>query len=435
MQKLKMLLVLCLVVMVASFTRVNFVFAGGATSAEFLQSNVNLGVGARAVGMGAAYTAVGNDASSMFWNPASLSLMNRKEVVLSNNSFLEGIQYNVLGLGIPLGKNSQTLGIGIQSLSYGDMVKTDENGADAGTFTASDMAMGAYYSRGLNEQFMVGLGFKSITQTLDSESSGGMAIDLGSLYLISPKVQAGLAIQNLGSAIKGAALPMNIKLGVAGKVGNSLLSFDIDQPSGGDKMLVGLGFELNSAGLIDMPSGGKLALRGGYQTPDADMGSLAGITFGFGFEMSGIGLDYAYVPAGDLGSTNRISIVVGFGAVKSSGGSTSKRLNAGGGSVKEHFMKGNAYMGAGKYAEAMTEYEAILAQNPENKIVKAKNEEAKKKLIAQKAAEAAACPVMTDAQKQEIIKHLKSAKEYDEIGMKEDAIKEWQAALEIDPTN
>ena len=41
----------------------------GTTSAKFL----SIGVGSNAVGMGGAYTAVADDATAMYWNPAGLS--------------------------------------------------------------------------------------------------------------------------------------------------------------------------------------------------------------------------------------------------------------------------------------------------------------------------------------------------------------------------
>ena len=42
----------------------------GTTAAKFLHINV----GAKAVGMGGAFTSIANDATAMYWNPAGLSL-------------------------------------------------------------------------------------------------------------------------------------------------------------------------------------------------------------------------------------------------------------------------------------------------------------------------------------------------------------------------
>ena len=46
------------------------------TSAAFLE----IGPGARSLGMGSAYVSVANDASSLYWNPAGIVNISRPEV-------------------------------------------------------------------------------------------------------------------------------------------------------------------------------------------------------------------------------------------------------------------------------------------------------------------------------------------------------------------
>ena len=49
------------------------------TSASFLE----IGPGARSVGMGSAYVSVADDASSIYWNPAGIVNVNKTEVPVS----------------------------------------------------------------------------------------------------------------------------------------------------------------------------------------------------------------------------------------------------------------------------------------------------------------------------------------------------------------
>ncbi|MFQ5649334.1 MAG: OmpP1/FadL family transporter [bacterium] len=56
-------------------------FSGiGAQQKEIITSGIQLGFGARAIAMGGAYTSVGGDYSSSFWNPATLRDIKRVEV-------------------------------------------------------------------------------------------------------------------------------------------------------------------------------------------------------------------------------------------------------------------------------------------------------------------------------------------------------------------
>ena len=44
-----------------------------------------MGIGARAVSMGGAFTAVADDASAVFWNPAGLSQLTDNQIYLSGD--------------------------------------------------------------------------------------------------------------------------------------------------------------------------------------------------------------------------------------------------------------------------------------------------------------------------------------------------------------
>src|SRR5690349_23851614 len=62
----------------------------GTSSATFLR----IGIGARAVGMGETFVAVANDPSAIYWNPAGLASLQRREVMASHVDWPADVHYD-----------------------------------------------------------------------------------------------------------------------------------------------------------------------------------------------------------------------------------------------------------------------------------------------------------------------------------------------------
>src|SRR5215471_4820039 len=69
----------------------------GTSSATFLR----IGVGARAVGMGETFVAVANDPSAIYWNPAGLASLQRREFSISHVQWPADIGYEHVTLTLP----------------------------------------------------------------------------------------------------------------------------------------------------------------------------------------------------------------------------------------------------------------------------------------------------------------------------------------------
>jgi hypothetical protein len=89
--------------------------------------------GARAVGMGGAFTAVADDATAAYWNPAGLSFLGYREVYFQHATmFSSAVQYNYGSLALPLEKEGElrpALAVSLIQLGVSDIPVTPEAGA------------------------------------------------------------------------------------------------------------------------------------------------------------------------------------------------------------------------------------------------------------------------------------------------------------------
>src|ERR1700733_1844251 len=93
----------------------------GTTAADIL----NIGVGARAIGMGEAYVAQADDVSSLYWNPAGLALMQERQASFSYDQMYQDLKYQNASIGIPL--ENGAIGGSLSYLGYGDIQGFDQN--------------------------------------------------------------------------------------------------------------------------------------------------------------------------------------------------------------------------------------------------------------------------------------------------------------------
>src|SRR5205823_12513782 len=69
----------------------------GTSSATFLR----IGIGARAEGMGETFVAVANDPSAIYWNPAGLASLQRRELAISHVQWPADVHYEHLTMIVP----------------------------------------------------------------------------------------------------------------------------------------------------------------------------------------------------------------------------------------------------------------------------------------------------------------------------------------------
>lgn len=278
----------------------------GTTAADILK----IGVGARAIGMGEAYTAQADDVSSLYWNPAGLALMQERQASFMYDQMYKDLKFQNGNIGIPL--ENGAIGANVSYLSYGKIAGYDTSGNSIGDQSANS-AVATLGGAWLGNQWSAGANIKGIREKLADETASGVAFDLGG-NVIYPKpvlggtIRLGAVVQNLGSGIQFLQqkdpLPSAWKVGVAAVQLHDKklnLSLDYTKPREDDSIISG------GAEYWFVPF---LALRAGYVN-NHTVGS--GVRAGLGIRVKNVSFDYAYAGQGELGMSHRYELSLKFG--------------------------------------------------------------------------------------------------------------------------
>lgn len=290
--------------------------AAGTRAGQFLK----LPVGAKAIGMGEANTALADDVNSIYYNVAGLARLEKKNaeymysgIFLKNKAAGDSNPgYHWIGFAMPISETIGSAGIGLQYFTAGDINETDIRASKVGTFNPSDMAVNLSYARKL-AMIPLGLNLKIINSKI-KESATTVAVDLGaqSPMFMDNKLNFGFAVQNLGGKLKYETesdnLPVVLRLGSGFKpMENWTTGLDFILPEDSDPIL-GLGTDYMHKINEDASISGRL----GYNSRNRKVDGFNGVTIGIGFGFRMATLDYVYSPAGDLASTHRFSLGVKF---------------------------------------------------------------------------------------------------------------------------
>lgn len=312
----------------------------GMTAAPFLE----IGVGARAIAMGGAFSGTANDASALYWNPGGLANLHRPEIILVHTEWIADIQYEFAGVVLPLGRIG-CLGMSVTSLHMDDMkITTIEYPQGTGElFSANDLALGFSYSVALTDRFSIGLTGKYIYQQIWKERANGFALDLGTLFVTGfHGMRIGAVLTNFGTDMRMAGddlliyydldptklgnnertfaelktdswpLPLTFQVGLALDLLNSkrnrlTLAVDAVHPSDNAESLhIGTEYGFQN----------WMFIRGGYRDlflRDGEGGlSLGGGVFARFLGNFQVKMDYAYSDLGRLENVHRFTVGIIF---------------------------------------------------------------------------------------------------------------------------
>jgi len=265
---------------------------------------LKLGVGARAIGMGEAYSALSSDASGVYYNPAGISFGSDDEITLMHKQWVFGTTSEFLGAAV----HSQhfAFGFGFNSTNVDDIEIRQQPGPPEGTFGLHDLAISATASWRIDTSLSIGATGKFLYEKIYVNESDGAALDIGARYQYDQHFAFAAVLTNIGSMSNLLTEPIILPAGA--RFGASFQSTPVDYLAftlAGDalKTFKDDGTRIDIGGELAYNS--FIAFRTGYQFGyDAK-----GFSAGFGLRYGLLQLDYAYVPFLDqLGDTHTFSL-------------------------------------------------------------------------------------------------------------------------------
>ena len=297
-------------------------------------------IGARAAGMGEAFSLVGDNAEAIFYNPAGIAQVEKKfDLSVSDVEWIAETKVYAVGLVANLG-NFGNLGFSALSTDFGDVIGTiidpsvPEGYSETGNLDLAAYAAGITYARRLTNKFMIGgnvrYAYEHLGETvfaadtsrdstwIEENSTNTIVYDIGTIFYPGFKsLRIGMSIVNFSPAVSyefeegrnnSFELPLTFKIGGAMDVldllgehpdYSLLVDIELVHPRDYTKRYH-VGAELGLMNILKLRAGYKF----GYDEETFGVGA--------GIYMDNVRLDYAYTDFGRFDFVNRVSLGLAF---------------------------------------------------------------------------------------------------------------------------
>lgn len=268
----------------------------------------NLVIGARAQGFGSAYSAISNEASATFWNPAAMTRLSRTELTYSHwtLSDVDNIGVDFAAVAVPFAAGNVHASVGFSFTRVGAQL---EEGPSNATSDISDSRFGLAGAVRLHRTLSVGLSLNRLEVNSERDSGAGFGFDAS--LLVEPfetqDLRVGIVGRNLSADVKNEDIDQSWRFGAGYTFWESRITASAEAATrhniNGQDGVVGQFY-----GGLEIAPVPQFAIRGGG-------GSETQWGIGFGVNHRGFAFDYAYSDDDDvLGASHRVSVALAFGA-------------------------------------------------------------------------------------------------------------------------
>ena len=312
----------------------------GTTIGQFLKIDPS----ARASAMANASTSLYGEASSLYYNSASLGRLTNVDIQFTYNQWLADITYDYAVIAVPI-TNLGTFALQLTSLNSGEIdVRTVEYPKGTGErYSVTNFALGLGFGLMLTDRVSVGLQVSYIQETIWHSSLSTFGLNFGVQYQVEENgLTVGASILNFGprAGYDGRDLYINYDFNSDKYGDNDLLPAELrtDAYSLPTSFRVGISYPLiinednkvtfamdafhpnDNTESISIGSEwqflNSFSVRGGYRDlfiPDSE----AGLVLGAGvrvnvLESYNLRFDYAWADYGRLEQAHRFTISLGF---------------------------------------------------------------------------------------------------------------------------
>ncbi|NNE25417.1 MAG: type IX secretion system protein PorQ [Saprospiraceae bacterium] len=331
--------VFCLLICLEGYSQIGGRFA-------FESSNLPPNARLSALG-GSLITVIDDDVALAQLNPAALDSVMDNQFSINHNFHFAGTQNGNLAFGKYLPKYGLTAHVAFQYMDYGTFDLTDAIGNINGEFSAGEYGFVLGVGKQLNERIRGGINFKTFIANYESYGAFAMGVDLGLHYQKPGSLTTwGIVLRNLGGELNPIVddkrwLPFDLQIGMSKRLQHLPFRFSIiahqmqkwyiryDDPdvdnqtdifgnvtskSGFSKSVDNLFRHLIFNGEFLIGKQEQFRIRFGYnhlrkqELKVSTFRSLAGFSFGLGFNIKKIKFDYGWGYYHIAGANNHLSL-------------------------------------------------------------------------------------------------------------------------------
>ena len=186
----------------------------GTRAAEFL----TIPVGSRGVALGGAYTALADDISAVWWNPAGLAFLSKPQLFLTVADQPLDVNYTYAAAAAPLLEGKLVMGgfMGVLTMGEQEITTVTQPEGTGAIFSSYSMQTGASFAWNFSDRASAGINVKAVHEDIAGNTQGTVAFDLGTNYhtdFLGREIRLAFLIRNIGGnlAFSGNGLKIPVE--------------------------------------------------------------------------------------------------------------------------------------------------------------------------------------------------------------------------------